>query len=83
MENNETPQPEKPKKSFSEQLKNAFKPKHFIGLAVGATAGFLYYYFVGCASGACALKANPYYDILLGALLGYLIVDMFKKKKPK
>ena len=69
------------KKSFSEQIKNAFKIRHFIGLTIGGIAGFLYYYYVGCQSGFCALKSNPYYNILLGLILGYLIADMVKFRK--
>ena len=69
------------KKSFSEQIKNAFKIRHFIGLAIGSIAGFLYYYYVGCQNGTCDLKSNPYYNVLLGLLLGYLIADMIKFRK--
>jgi len=79
----ETPQPEKPKKTFQERLKDAFKLRHIIGLAIGGIGGFLYYFYVGCATGSCGLKANPFYDIGLGLLLGYLVSDMIKKKKEK
>ncbi|MCF8236039.1 MAG: hypothetical protein K9G67_13775 [Bacteroidales bacterium] len=50
------------------------------GLAIGATGGYLYYYFIGCNSGSCAITSNPYMSILWGALLGYLVFDMFKPK---
>lgn len=83
MENIETPQPEKPKKTFSEHLKDGFSLKHIIGLVLGGTAGFCYYFFVGCSSGSCSLKANPYYNIALGLLIGWLVADMFRKKKEK
>lgn len=81
MENTEDNKPESGKKSFKEQLKKAFAPRHIIGIFAGGISGFLYYYFVGCASGACTLKSKPYYYIVLGVLLGYLIADFFKKKK--
>ncbi|MFO7878726.1 MAG: hypothetical protein ACQES0_01695 [Bacteroidota bacterium] len=42
---------------------------------VGLLAGFLYYYYVGCASGACPLKKLWYYDMALGGLLGWVIGD--------
>ena len=58
--------------------KNIFK---IIGLLVGGICGFAYYYFVGCASGTCPITSNPYFSILYGALLGYLLLDMFKKKE--
>ena len=52
-----------------------------IGSLVGGIGGFAYYYFVGCASGTCPITSNPYISILYGALLGYLLLDMFKKKE--
>lgn len=79
MENFENNEPQK--KYFSEQIKNAFKVRHFVGLAIGGIAGFLYYYYVGCQSGTCALKSNPFYNVILGLLFGYLIADMIKFKK--
>jgi len=81
MENSEEKKPETEKKSIKEQLKNAFALRHIIGIIAGAISGFSYYYFIGCASGACTLKSKPYYYIVLGVLLGYLIADFFKKKK--
>jgi H+/Cl- antiporter ClcA len=57
-----------------------------VGTAVGVLAGYAYFYFIGCRSGACALRANPYYNMLLGGLLGYIVTDWivtaaFKRKK--
>jgi len=52
-----------------------------IGVLAGSVGGFLYYYYVGCASGACPITSNPYISVIYGALLGYLLMDMFKKKK--
>jgi len=75
-ENNETP-----KKSLKERLKSAFQTRHIIGLTIGAIAGISYYFMVGCKTGSCGLKANPFYDIILGLALGYLIADMIKIKK--
>jgi len=81
MENSENNKPESGKKSIKEQLKNAFALRHIIGIVAGAISGFLYFYFIGCASGACTMKSKPYYYIVLGVLMGYLIADFFKKKK--
>ncbi|HET7732826.1 MAG TPA: DUF6132 family protein [Paludibacter sp.] len=53
----------------------------FIGITIGGMGGFAYYYFVGCASGTCPITSNPYITIAYGALLGYLLLDMFKKKE--
>jgi hypothetical protein len=61
-----------------------FVNKHILkiaGSSIGALGGFLYYYFIGCTSGTCPITSNPYISIAYGALMGYLIFDMFKKKK--
>ena len=39
----------------------------------GAAAGFLYYRFVGCRTGACPLTGNPYISTLYGAMIGLLM----------
>jgi len=52
-----------------------------IGVLAGSAGGFLYYYFVGCTSGTCPITSNPYISMVYGALLGYLLMDMFKKKE--
>jgi len=44
-----------------------------IGIVVGGIAGYLYYKFVGCASGACPITKNPYASSIYGAVLGALI----------
>lgn len=51
------------------------------GSGIGALGGFLYYYFIGCSSGTCPITSNPYISIAYGALMGYLLFDMFKRKK--
>ena len=52
-----------------------------IGATLGAVAGYLYYHFVGCASGTCPITSNPYISVIYGGFLGYLLLDMFKKKE--
>jgi hypothetical protein len=39
----------------------------------GAVAGFLYYRFVGCRTGACALTGNPFIATFYGAFVGLLL----------
>lgn len=52
-----------------------------VGIILGAIGGFLYYYFVGCASGTCPITSNPYISVIYGGIMGYLVADLFKKKK--
>ncbi|HRZ98620.1 MAG TPA: DUF6132 family protein, partial [Paludibacter sp.] len=40
-------------------------------------------YFVGCQSVTCPITSNPYISIAYGALMGYLLLDLFKKKEKK
>ena len=50
-----------------------------IGALIGALAGFLYYKFIGCASGTCMITSKPINSTLYGALMGYLLLNIFKK----
>ncbi|MBL7814794.1 MAG: hypothetical protein JNL70_07285 [Saprospiraceae bacterium] len=55
-------------------------------VAGGALAGYLYYYFVGCANGTCAITSNPINSTLYGAFIGILSILSFQnegKKSPK
>jgi len=51
------------------------------GIVIGATGGFLYYYFIGCRTGTCPITSSPWLSMLWGAAVGYLLFDMFRKKK--
>jgi len=51
---------------------------------IGATAGFLYWKFVGCESGTCPIKSVWYLSTLWGLAMGYLLGDIvgsFNKKQ--
>lgn len=48
-----------------------------IGIIVGLIAGYTYYYFVGCASGTCAITSKPVNSTLYGGLMGGLLFNMF------
>jgi len=56
-----------------------------IGTITGALGGFLYWKFVGCIDGTCAIWANPIKSTLYGALMGGLLLLAFvpDKSKPK
>lgn len=48
-----------------------------IGILVGAIGGYAYYYFVGCASGTCAITSNPLNSTLYGSMMGGLLFSNF------
>jgi hypothetical protein len=49
------------------------------GAALGAVAGFLYWKFVGCSSGTCAITSKPLNSTLYFAMMGALLFGTFKK----
>jgi len=55
----------------------------FIGIAVGAVAGYLYWKYVGCLSGSCAITSNPTNSTLYGSAMGGLLLSLFKPQKSK
>jgi hypothetical protein len=60
----------------------SFLKKHqrnLIGITIGAIAGFLYWNYVGCASGTCAITSKPLNSTLYGALMGYLVAGIFQR----
>ena len=54
-----------------------------IGDVLGAIAGYFYYYYVGCASGTCAITSKPINSTLYGAAMGGLVFNMFIKSPKK
>lgn len=52
-----------------------------IGIVIGAFAGYAYYYFVGCASGTCAITSKPINSTLYGSLMGGLLFNLFVKER--
>lgn len=51
------------------------------GLITGSVAGYLYYYYVGCNSGTCAITSQPFNSTIYGAFVGALLFTSFKKDK--
>ena len=66
--------PTKPK-SLSEFLKSSNFWKPVSGVLIGATLGYLYYYFLGCNSGTCAITSDPVASIISGGVLGLLVTN--------
>lgn len=54
-----------------------------IGVILGAIGGYLYYHFVGCNSGTCVITSKPLNSTLYGALMGGLILNIFKKENKR
>jgi len=54
-----------------------------IGIVIGATAGYLYWYYVGCMSGSCAITSSPVNSALYGSLLGAMVVNALRPEKRK
>lgn len=40
---------------------------------VGAAGGWLYYSYVGCVAGACAIASNPWFATGFGSMSGLLL----------
>ena len=58
-----------------------------VGLAIGASAGYLYWYYVGCNSGSCLITSkasnSTIYGLVMGGLLAGTVWDYMKKDKKK
>lgn len=52
-----------------------------IGVIIGGISGYLYYYFVGCSTGTCAISSNPYNSTLYFSILGGLLMGINIPKK--
>ncbi|MBN2807084.1 MAG: hypothetical protein JXR22_10540 [Prolixibacteraceae bacterium] len=56
---------------------------YLIGIALGALAGYLYWRFVGCNTGTCAITSKWYNSTAYGALMGVLLSNSKKKVEKK
>ena len=58
-----------------------------VGLVIGASAGYLYWYYVGCNSGSCLITSkasnSTLYGLVMGGLLAGTVWDYMKKDKKK
>ena len=52
-----------------------------IGFLLGAVAGFLYWKYIGCLSGTCAITSNPLRSTVYFGIMGALIPGLFQKQK--
>lgn len=54
-----------------------------LGAIVGAIAGFLYWKYIGCITGSCAITSNPVRSTIYFAVMGGLVFSLFKNTKKK
>ena len=54
---------------------------YFFGAAAGAVAGFLYWKYVGCLTGTCAITSKPFNSTIYFALMGAMLFGFFKKDR--
>ena len=54
-----------------------------VGLVIGATGGYLYWYYVGCTSGSCAITSSPVNSTIYGGVMGLLLANSFGPGKRK
>ena len=52
-----------------------------IGIVIGIIVGYAYYFYIGCASGSCAITSKPLNSSLYGGLMGGLLFNIFVKEK--
>jgi hypothetical protein len=62
-------------KTAKELFRSSFFWKPFLGVLIGGIGGFLYYYFIGCVSGTCAITSSPYMSTLFGSFFGFFILN--------
>jgi hypothetical protein len=55
----------------------------FLGVLIGAIAGYAYYYFVGCNSGTCAITSSPINSTIYGVLMGGVLFNMIQTEFSK
>jgi hypothetical protein len=54
-----------------------------IVIALGAAAGYAYWFYIGCNSGSCAITSSPVNSSIYGAVMGGLFLNIFTKEKIK
>lgn len=55
----------------------------FIGGLLGALSGYLYWKYVGCVTGTCAITSKPINSTIYFSLIGMLVFSLLKKTPKK
>ncbi len=53
------------------------------GVIAGAVGGYLYWLYIGCDAGSCAITSKPLNSTAYGAVMGGLLLAVFQTKKEK
>ena len=62
-------------KTFKALIRSWYLWKQVLVFSVGSLKGFLYYHFVGCASGTCPITGNPFASTLMGGVMGLFLIN--------
>ena len=54
-----------------------------LGVIIGGIAGFLYWNFIGCNTGTCAITSKPLNSSIYGSVMGGLVFSLIKKTDKK
>jgi len=57
------------------------KKLYGIGAITGAIAGFLYWKYIGCLTGSCAITSSPLRSTVYFAFMGALLFGIFKRQQ--
>ncbi len=52
-------------------------------MVLGAIGGYLYWNYVGCATGSCAITSVWWRSTIYGAIIGWLLGDLINDKLNK
>lgn len=61
--------------SFKQQLTTWRFWRPVLSVVVGGVGGYLYYHFVGCQSGSCAITSSPVMSTLWGGMMGFFLMN--------
>lgn len=63
------------------KIKKFFSLRMIIGLVLGSIGGYMFYFFIGCSSGTCAISSNPWISTFYGMFAGGLLFYTGKEIK--
>lgn len=56
---------------------------YILFIIIGGIGGYLYWYYVGCATGTCPITSNWYSSSGYGMVMGGLLPGVFRRRKPE